>query len=194
MVAGRAHYVWGKQADFPYGERWISGPFDDPFDASTECERVRPLYPEARLSVRIRTGKTLPICRPRVAPLSFDLKRKDGRADAAAAIVALVEGKLGLRAEVTDWGGEPDVTCTAPNLSCLIGLDYFRYAPLPIISWYGARFPLRGVPGAWGDGDVNWSHRAKATSLPRDWGEMFSMLEIGLLASIDGGAFDLGVK
>lgn len=194
MVAGRAHYVWGKLRDFPYGERWVSGPFDDPFDASTECERLRPLYPEAALSVRIRSGKTLPECTPRAAPLSFDLKRKKGRAKAAAAIVAHVVGRLGLSAEITDWDGEPDVVCRSPNLSCMIGIGYHPAAPMPILSWYGARFPLRGLPGAWAEADINWSHRRKATSLPRSWDGLFSMLETGLLASIDGAAFDLGVE
>lgn len=189
MVAGRAHYVWGKQKDFPYGERWISGPFDDPFEAATECERVRALYPEANLSVRIRTG-ALPECKPRRGALSFDLSRVAERRAAAAAIAEQVRAH-GLHATIEDWDGEPDVDASVPFLSAAIWVGNTPAAPMPFISWHGARYPLRALPGVWTARDVNTSHRRKATSSPRDWPQLLDMLVDGLLAAIDGSAFDL---
>lgn len=187
MPVGRAWYVHGRKLAFPYGERWISGPFDDLADAHAEARRLRPLYPDATLDARLRSGKTLPEVLPRSDTPAFDLSRVAGRRAAAEAIAERVRA-LGLDAVVEDWEGEPDVDCHTPNLSCNLWLAHTPAAPMPIISWYGAKFPLQAVPGAWGRDDVN---RSKATSLPRDWAELFAMLEIGLLAAVDGTAFEL---
>jgi len=149
------------------------------------------------VSARLRQGKSLPECRPdRNAPapaLQFNLAQVAERRAAAEAIAERVRA-LGLVAIVEDRDGEPDVDCVTPNLSCNIWLAHLPAAPMPIISWYGAKQPLQAVRGAWGRGDVNWSHRAKATSCPRDWAELFDMLETGLLAAVDGTAFDLGAE
>lgn len=192
MPIGRAWYVHGQKLAFPYGERWVSGPFDDSAAAHAEARRLRPLYPDANLSARLRQGKSLPECRPdRNAPapaLQFNLARVAERRAAAEAIAEKVHS-LGLDAVVEDWDGEPDVDCRTPSLCATIWLAHLPAAPMPIISWYGAKFPLRGVPGAW-PADFNY-WRSKATSIPRDWPELFSMLETGLLAAVDGSAFEL---
>lgn len=196
MPVGRAWYVQGKKHAFPYAEAWISGPFEAMADAFAERDRLAPLYPDAALSTRVRSGKTLPTCTPRTGASSakpapkFNLARVAERRAAADAIVARVQA-LGLAARIEDWDGEPDVTCETPNLAAQIWLAHTPLAPMPIISWYGARFPLQAVPGAW-PADFN-AHRSKATSEPRDWAELFEMLEIGLLAAIDGSAFDLEI-
>jgi len=192
MPVGRAWYVRGQKLAFPFGERWLSGPFEALADAVAEERRLRPLYPDASLSTRIRTGKSLPTVTPRKAgPVEFNLARVAERRAAAEAIVDHVVGRLGLDARLEDWDGEPDVDCLTPNLSAQIWLAHTPLAPMPIISWYGARFPLRAVPGAW-PAEFN-ARRSKATSTPRDWGQLFEMLEIGLLAAIDGSAFELEV-
>lgn len=196
MPVGHAWYVHGQKLAFPYGERWISGPFDASDEAWDELRRLRPLYPDANLSVRMRSGKTLPEVTPRTpgaeAPAvpSFNLRKVADRRAAAEAIAGKVRS-LGLDAIVEDWDGEPDVDCVTPNLCAAIWLGNTPAAPMPIISWYGAKHPLQAVPGAWARDDVNWSHRAMATSCPRDWAELFDMLETGLLAAVDGSAFEL---
>jgi len=188
MPVGQAWYVHGQKLAFPYGERWISGPFDDLAAAHDEARRLRPLYPDANLSARLRSGKTLPEVLPRSDTPAFDLSRVAGRRAAAEAIAERVRA-LGLVAIVEDWDGEPDVDCVTPNLCATIWLGNTPAAPMPIISWYGAKHPLQAVPGAW-PADFN-AHRSKATSLPRDWAELFAMLEIGLFAAVDGTAFEL---
>lgn len=188
MPVGRAWYVHGRKLAFPYGERWVSGPFDDSAAAHAEARRLRPLYPDATLDARLRSGKTLLEVLPRSNTPAFDLSRVAGRRAAAEAIAERVRA-LGLDAVVEDWEGEPDVDCHTPSLSCNLWLAHTPAAPMPIISWYGAKFPLQAVPGAW-PADFN-AHRSKATSLPRDWAELFAMLEIGLLAAVDGTAFEL---
>lgn len=190
MPVGHAYYVQGQKLAFPYGERWVSGPFDDSATAQAEADRLRPLYPDATLRVTPRSGKTLPEVRPRGDDRGFTLARVGDRRAAADAIIDLVVRRLGLVVRLEDWNGEPDVDCVTPSLSCNIWLAHTPGAPMPIINWYGAKFPLRGVPGAWAAEFNYWG--SKATSLPRDWGELFSMLEIGLLAAVDGTAFDLG--
>lgn len=62
-----AWYVHGQKLAFPYGERWVSGPFDGSAEAHGEERRLRPFYPDANLSVRQRSGKTLPEVKPRNA-------------------------------------------------------------------------------------------------------------------------------
>lgn len=196
MPVGRAWYVHGQKLAFPYGERWVSGPFDASDEAWDELRRIRPFYPDADLSPRLRSGKTLPEVKPRTrAPgaevTAFNLRKAAGRRAAAEAIAGKVRS-LGLDAVVEDWDGKPDVDCHTPSLCATIWLGDTPAAPMPIISWYGAKFPLRGVPGAW-PADFNyWG--SKATSTPRDWAELFSMLETGLLAAVDGTAFDLGAE
>lgn len=199
MPRGSAWYVHGQKLAFPWGERWVSGPFDEADEVWGELRRLRPFYPDANLSVRMRSGKTLPTATPRTRPPgddprppapSFNMARVAERRAAAEAIAGKVRS-LGLDAVIEDWDGEPDIDCSTPNLCATIWLGNTPAAPLPIISWYGARFPLRALPGAWGRDDVNWSHRAKATSTPATWQELFDMLETGLLAAIDGSAFEL---
>ena len=199
MPRGQAWYVHAQKLAFPYATAWVAGPFDDSAVAFAEAGRIRPFYPDADLSPRLRSGKTLPEIKPRTrapgasAPAvpSFNLRKVADRRAAAEAIAGKVRS-LGLDAVVEDWGGEPDVDCHTPSLCATIWLGDTPAAPMPIISWYGAKFPLRGVPGAW-PADFNyWG--SKATSTPRDWPELFSMLEIGLLAAVDGSAFDLGAE
>lgn len=193
MPVGRAWYVRGQKLAFPYGERWVSGPFDESSAAHDEARRLRPFYPDATLSVRLRSGKTLPEVKPRTAAPGektpqFDLSTVAGRREAAEAIRSHVVERLGLQANIEDWDGEPDVDCRAPGLLGTIWLGHTPAAPMPIISWV-ADSPRRlvAVPGAWAQ---EYPHR-KATSEPRDWAELFAMLETGLLAAIDGRAFEL---
>lgn len=195
MPVGRAWYVHGQKLAFPYGERWVSGPFDDMRAAFDEARRLRPFYPDATLSARIRSGKTLPEAKPRTAAPGdkepetpqLSVGTAKGRREVAEAIAGLARA-LGFDATVEDWDGEPDVDIATPSLNATV---WVGKTGLPIISWYGAAFPLRAVPGAWGADDVNAAHRAKATSKPADWAELFAMLETGLLAAIDGRAFEL---
>ena len=196
MTTGRAWYVHAQKLAFPYATAWVAGPFDDSAVAFDEARRIRPFYPDADLSPRLRSGKTLPEVKPRSrapgaeAP-SFNLRKVADRRAAAEAIAEKVHS-LGLDAVVEDWDGEPDVDCRTPSLCATIWLGDTPAAPMPIISWYGAKFPLRGVPGAWLADFNYWG--SKATSTPRDWPELFSMLETGLLAAVDGTAFDLGAE
>lgn len=191
MTSGTAYYVYGKKYDFPWAEAWLSGPHDR--DEAFETARaIRPLYPDANVSVRPRTGKTLPTVRPRrSAPgdITFDMSKASGRRAAARAIAERVE-RIGLVAVVEDRDGEPDVDVQTPSLRAAIWLGYTPAAPMPIISWHRAAYDLRGVPGAWLSVDINTSHRRKATTLCKSWPGLFEALEIGLLASIDGSAFD----
>lgn len=116
--------------------------------------------------------------------------RQRGERERAANDIAERARALGAQAAIENWDGEPDVDIAVASLHAQIWLAWTPAAPMPIISWYGAAYPLRGVPGAWHDDDVNSSHRRKATSLPATWPELFDMLETGLLAGIDGSAFD----
>lgn len=180
-----AWYVHGVRQDFPHAEAWLSGPHDDLADAGRAAARLRPYYPEATLSPRKRVGLGLPECRP--ARPAVDLKTAGGRA-AAGHMIAERLRDLGLEAVVENWDGDPDVTCITPSLRAGIWLAWTPLAPMPIINWYSAARPLVAVPGAW-PAEFN-AQRTKATSAPRDWPELFEMLEIGLLASIDGSAFE----
>lgn len=199
MTTGRGWYVKAFRLDQAW--RLVSGPFDDHDPVFEEARRIRPLYPDAcALDVILHTGKSLPERKPRIRPPGdqeeptvpeFDLRNVAGRRAAARALVDHIEA-LGCRATLEDWDGEPDVTGSAPSLHAQIWLAWTPQAPMPIISWYGSAYSLRDVvPGAWGRGDVNPYHRAKTTSLPATWPELFDALEIGLLAAIDGSAFDL---
>ena len=184
----RAWYVFGQKVDYPFGKKRVAGPFDTMAQALAEERRLRPLYPDATLCAKPVTAKTLPACTPRAAAPAFDLSTVAGRREAAEAIRAHVVDRLGLQATVEDWDGEPDVDCRAPGLLGTIWLGWTTAAPMPFISWV-ADSPRRlvAVPGAW---PQDYPHR-KATSEPRDWAELFAMLEAGLLAAIDGSAFYL---
>ena len=196
----RAPYVHGIQTAFPHGVKWVAGPFDDRDAAWREMDRIRPFYPDAVLSVRERTGKTLPTCTPRTAPPGqkppapaapdYDLRKRPERERAADDLAGRARA-FGARVEIENWDGEPDVQVFLPSLQANIWLAHLKEAPMPIISWYGAVYPLRPVPGAWTADQVNDAHRRKASSLPGTWSELFDALEIGVCAAIDGSAFDL---
>ncbi len=197
MPVGRAWYVRGQKVAFPHGRKWVSGPFDEVDAAFDEMERIRPFYPDANLSVRIRSGKTLPDVKPRSAPPgeeppAYDLSTVGGRREAAEAIRAHVVDRLGLQAHIEDWDGEPDVDCRAPGLLGTIWLGHTPAAPMPLISWVAdsPRLLVAALPGAW-FGNMHDIPARKRTSEPRDWAELFAMLETGLLAAIDGRAFEL---
>jgi hypothetical protein len=196
MVMARAHYVHGKQRAFPYGERLVSGPFDTSADATTERKRLEAagLYPDARLTTTTHRAKSLPVVTPRTRPPgaeppagpTYDLRKRPERERLAAALAERARA-FGATVHIENWDGEPDVQIRTPSLQANIWLAYLREAPMPIISWYGAAYPLRAVPGAWTDDD----RRRKASSLPATWPELFDMLETGICAAIDGSAFDL---
>lgn len=195
----RAPYVYGQQIGWPNGVQWVSGPFDDREAAWREMKRLRPFYPDATLSVRERRGKSLPTCTPRTGPPgeakptepapSYDLKKRPERERLAADLQAVAE-RFGASVVVENWDGEPDVTVATPSLRATIWCVSVQ-GEMPIISWYGAAYPLRAVPGAWTADQVNDAHRRKASSLPGTWSELFDALEIGVCAAIDGSAFVL---
>lgn len=190
-----AWYVHGVKLAWPNGERLVSGPFDESADAWAEEKRLRDagLYPDATLRVRVHRAKSLPVCTPRTRPpgdepapvAEYDLKKRPERERLAADLQAVAE-RFGASVVVENWDGEPDVTVTTPSLRATIWCVSVQ-GELPIISWYGAAYPLRAVPGAWTDDDG----RRKATTLPATWSGLFEGLEIGLCAAIDGSAFDL---
>ena len=62
--------------------------------------------------------------------------------------------------------------------------------PTPLLSWFGAVRPLRGVIGAWAGADVNRFHRRKATSYPYTLNQTIAMLVTGFKAALDGSAFE----
>lgn len=64
---GRGWYVKGRKHAFPYGERLVSGPFDESTAAHDEERRIRPFYPDAHLTVVLEVAKTLPERKPRAA-------------------------------------------------------------------------------------------------------------------------------
>ncbi len=192
----RAYYVHGQKLAFPYGERLVSGPYDDSAAAFAEEKRLREagLYPDANLTVRVHRAKSLPVVTPRTRPPGdepaavpeYDLRKRPERERAADDLADRARA-FGARVEIENWDGEPDVQIFTPSLQANIWLAYLKEAPMPIISWYGAAYPLRAVPGAWTDDDG----RRKATSLPATWSELFDALEIGICAAIDGNAFQL---
>lgn len=198
MVMARAWYVHGKKLAFPYGERLVSGPFDEHGGAFDEAARLRPFYPDATLSARPHRAKSLPVRTPRTRPpgddepehagAGYDLSRVEQRRAAAEALRVFVVDRLGLACTVEDWEGEPDVDCRAPGLLGHIWLGWTRAAPMPIISWVAddPRQLVAVLPGAWRE---THPHR-KATSSPATWARLFDALEIGLLAAIDGSAFE----
>lgn len=196
MTRGRAYYVQAVQHAFPHGVRLESGPFESLRECMAECARLAPLYPDAHLREHVKRAKSLPTLTPRRAGLEplpdtgYDLRKRPERERAAADIAARAEA-LGATVVIENWDGEPDVDITLPSLRATIWLAHLKAAPMPTISWYGAQYPLRAVPGAWTDADVNSAHGRKATSLPATWPELFDMLEAGICAAIDGSAFDL---
>lgn len=96
---GRAWYVKGRKHAFPYGERLVSGPFDEITPAYDELHRIRPFYPDANLDVVHHRAKTLPERTPRTAP--------PGSADAGPLIVAAT----GHRWQRLDIPRTPETEC-----------------------------------------------------------------------------------
>lgn len=200
MVMAVGHYVRGRKHAFPYGERLVSGPLDDSAAAFAEAKRLRDagLYPDAELFPYVHRAKTLPVVTPRTRPPGdepapvpeYDLRKRPERERAADDLAERARA-FGARVEIENWDGEPDVQIFTPSLQANIWLAHLKEAPMPIISWYGAAYPLRAVPGAWTPDHVNDAHRRKASSLPGTWSELFDALEIGICAAIDGSAFDL---
>ncbi len=193
----RAEYVQAQQSAFPYGTRLVSGPFHERGQVWAEKTRIEPYYPDCTLSAITHRAKALPLRLPRSCVPgdepdvpTFKLSTAAGRL-AAAEEIARRARDLGAVVDIENWDGEPDVDIRLPSLHATIWLGYTAAAPMPIISWYGARWPLRGVLGAWRDEDVNAAHGRKATSAPSDWPSLFEALLSGICASLDGGAFDL---
>lgn len=190
MPAVTRYYVKGQKLAFPYGERMLSGPHETHGEADAECKRLRPLYPDANLSVVSKYGITHRQVSPRKDPAkpAFDLSQIGGRRAAARAIAEHCR-QHGFEPVVEDWDGDPDVDVTTPSARANIWLGWTRAAPMPIISWVAnsdLQFVSR-LPGAWDEGD-GFSNR-KATSLPATWPALLDALIAGLCASIDGTAF-----
>lgn len=189
MPLASALYIHARKYTFPWAEAWVSGPHER-VEAFAELKRLAPLYPDADLSVRTRTAKTLPTITPR-ADKRLDMTTATGRRAVAVELERFAE-RLGLPAVVEDWDGEPSVDIRTPSLGASIALIKAERDRPALISWYGAAQPLQAVPGAWLSVDINSSHRRKATSFVSSWSGLFTALEIGLLAAIDGSAFDAG--
>lgn len=197
MVMAVGHYVSAQKLAFPYAEGLISGPFEESADAWEEMRRIRAtkLYADCNLRVKTHRARSLPVKTPRrmrpAEPVpEFNLRLVGERRRAAEALAA--HGRsLGAEATIEDWDGEPDVDFRTPTLQATIWLAWTPQAPMPIVSWHSATHWLRPVPGAWRAGDINTSHGRKATSLCDNWPAVFEALTAGILASIDGSAFDL---
>lgn len=221
MVSARGWYVKAMRYAWPNSTLLASGLFDDHGAAFAEMRRIRPFYPEATLDVVMQTGKNLPVRKPRSSvPLrrpcgkdcnnpkccdvrcfgiqerppvpEFDLSVPAQRWDAADAIAAKALS-LGAEVGVERWEDDQDVTMRVPFLSCNIWTAWTPAAPMPIISWRAAQgLVLRQhLPGAWSQLTEYAGRHGKATSVPDTWAALFDALEIGLLAGIDGSAFDL---
>lgn len=198
MPMAAAWYVRGRKRAFPYGERLVSGPFDDLAAAMAERTRLQSanLYPDAFLETHMHRAKTLPECKPRTRPpgeppdqAEYNLRRRAER-ERLADDIAKRARALGATVEIENWDGEPDVNIALPSLRATIWCVSVQ-GEMPIISWYGAAYPLQALPGAWRDDQVNSAHERKATSLPATYAELFEALETGICAAIDGGAFRL---
>ena len=70
-----------------------------------------------------------------------------------------------------------------------VSLSVSKDWPTPLLSWFRAARPLRGVVNAWAGADVNQFHGCKATSFPQSLNQAISMLVTGFNAAIDGTAF-----
>lgn len=176
MPVGRAHYVKGVQIAYPNGVRWLAGPYEESADAWAEKARLAPLYPEATLRVEARQGKTLPVI------VASRGKPKPNRRATCEALVDLA-GRLGLPIEVQAYPrGEYDVDIETPNLRASIWLaDVAGLA----VDWSRARWPLAPLSAVWGKPS---GHKATTHALRVE--TLLEALEIGLLASIDGAAFE----
>lgn len=194
MPKAEAYYVRGTEQGGLQRQSWLSGPFDTYTQASPEARRLRPFYPGVFVDVkRRRVDGPLPVewpraCAPEDEP-DYNLAHKAGRA-ALAADLAQVAERCGGVVVQENWITEIDVDVTVPALRCNVWVAHIVEAPIPIISWYGAAYPLAPVRGAWDRAHINAAHRRKATSEPRTYGDLFARLEAGLLAAIDGSAFE----
>lgn len=72
-------------------------------------------------------------------------------------------------------------------------VDFDGNDPDPsMIHWCHARAPLKAVPFAWAENDINPCHRRKATSFPQSFVDLVKTLAAGFAAAADGSAFRLG--
>jgi hypothetical protein len=180
--------VQAQRLAFPHGVRLLAGPYETLGEAREQYEQLRPLYPDANLSLVTKRGRTLPQVSPvHAAPPAFNLARVEQRR-AAARHIAEHCARHGFDAVVEDWAGEPDVDAAVPALRANIWLGDTPSAPMPIISWVASSDrQLRPVlRGAWRDDYA----RRKATSQPIDWPALLEALITGLCAGLDGSAFE----
>jgi hypothetical protein len=185
---GRAHYVEAQRRTFLQEKRLFSGPFDDLAAAHGERDRLGPLWPDLVLRVVPHRAKPLPIITPPPADpvnVSYDLSKPDDRRAAARRIVDHVH-LLGAAAAVSVWDDEYDVDVATPNLSAAVLLD--GRSAIPVVRWHSLNRDLREVPGAWRADDM---YPRSVTTRPTSWPALFEALTAGILASIDGSAFDL---
>lgn len=182
-------YVQAQQLAFPYGKRLVSGPHEHSAWAFVVADWIRADYADCNLTVVSRGSSKATLTANNARAIKHDLSTHKGRLAAATHISDYVRFELGVRADIEDWDGEPDVDIRTPSLRANIWLMHCRPAPMPIISWHrpkpGVLF-RRLLPGAW---DELIPHH-KATSLPADWSELFLALTVGICASIDGSAFE----
>lgn len=198
MTPGRGWYVKAVKRAFPHAEALVSGPFDEHGPARAERRRIVPLYPDADLTTVLEVAASLPERTPRRTPpgapaerAMFDLRNVGGRRQAAAWLAERAEA-LGATVWVEDWSGDPDVDVSVPALRANIWLAWLPAAPMPIISWVArdGRKLKANLPGAWrGEGFAHY----KATTIADTWAQLFEALEIGLLAGIDGSAFEMEI-
>lgn len=187
MPMAEGYYVRGTQQNQMAARKWISGPFDSRMAAEDERTRITDRYPGVYLSVHSRRVKgELPVCvpRPPIDAQEHDLATPEGR-KAAAEEIADLGRNLGAVVLVEFWEGAADVTLRWPNLEARLWLEPRADIVVPAVKWYGATWPLRAVPGAWGA-----PQPFKASSAPASWCELYRALETGACASLDGSAFD----
>jgi hypothetical protein len=185
-----AHYVHARRQNFLQEQRLFSGPFDSRAAAHDERDRLARLWPDLVLSVKSHRAKVLPILvppPPDPVNVSYDLSKPDDRRAAARYIVD--HGHLlGAAAAVSVWDEEYDVDVATPNLSAAVLID--GRSPIPAVRWHSPTRNLREVPGAWRAADFMAVYTRSVTFRPTSWPALFEALTAGILASIDGSAFD----
>lgn len=178
MPAAVGHYVKGQKLAFPYGTRLVAGPFETSGEAFAEMVRLRPLYPDANLTLETQRKRRLPQVSPRAGdPLGFDLSLPDGRKAAARAVAEHCR-LLGFDATLEEWEGEPDVDIVTPAVRASMTFDR---AALPAVRWsahMGAGLTFR---------DTNSARRIDQV---QSWPDLLDALTRGLVGSLDGSVFE----